>query len=253
MTNSFVSLMGFSFPAGQLDFFKSEILAIEKCGQAYHLINSYSLVCASEDVMLKHVFTQDRLLCDGKPLTHLLRHANKGITQIRGADLMRSVIASSTDKNRHFFLGSTDENLSKLVFKARDLNRNLEISGWHSPAFTNDYEENLEFWINQIQNSRSTIVWVGLGTPKQDFVAYRIAKELPVKVIAIGAAFDFLTGNIPEAPRLIQLIGLEWFFRLLREPKRLGNRYILGNMKFIRLMLRNYKHIYSKVDGKIGG
>jgi N-acetylglucosaminyldiphosphoundecaprenol N-acetyl-beta-D-mannosaminyltransferase len=77
------------------------------------------------------------------------------------------------------------------------------------------------------------IVWVGLGTPKQDFVAHELASRLDSTIVAVGAAFDFYSGTKKQAPRWIQATYLEWLFRLLSEPKRLWKRYLIGNIGFV--------------------
>jgi N-acetylglucosaminyldiphosphoundecaprenol N-acetyl-beta-D-mannosaminyltransferase len=85
------------------------------------------------------------------------------------------------------------------------------------------------------------IVWVGLGTPKQDFwvAHFRTMLEAPV-LIAVGAAFDFHSGGVRQAPRWMMKCGLEWFYRLCREPRRLWRRYLVGNVVFLALILRQW-------------
>jgi N-acetylglucosaminyldiphosphoundecaprenol N-acetyl-beta-D-mannosaminyltransferase len=94
----------------------------------------------------------------------------------------------------------------------------------------------------RIRASGATIVWVGLGTPKQDYEAQRIATSLPVVAVAIGAAFDFLAGTKAQAPLWVQRSGLEWAFRLASEPRRLGRRYVWGNSVFVREALKTMRH-----------
>ena len=86
----------------------------------------------------------------------------------------------------------------------------------------------------RIRASGATIVWVGLGTPKQDYEVQRLALSLPVVAVAVGAAFDFLAGTKAQAPVWVQRSGLEWAFRLASEPRRLGRRYVWGNSVFLR-------------------
>ena len=79
----------------------------------------------------------------------------------------------------------------------------------------------------------ATIVWVGLGTPKQDWEVARLAGSVPVVAMAVGAAFDFLAGVKPQAPVWMQKSGTEWAFRFASEPKRLARRYLWGNPRFL--------------------
>ena len=208
-------------------------------GTAYHLVNAYSLVMASESPKLFSVLHDDVLLCDGKPLVRLLQRRESSMQQIRGADLMRQVLSQNTSNARHYFLGSTNNVLEQLIVFAKRRSPSIELAGYHAPAFTEDFSSDLPSWIKMIAESEATVVWIGLGTPKQDLVAHELAKSLNVHVVAVGAAFDFLSGNRREAPKALQKVGLEWFFRFLSEPRRLGHRYIVGNIKFLRLVLIN--------------
>jgi len=88
-----------------------------------------------------------------------------------------------------------------------------------------------------INNSGSDILWVGLGSPKQDIWMYEHRDKLSVPVmIGVGAAFDFISGTKKQAPKLVQKIGMEWLFRLISEPKRLWKRYFFGNAQFLYLI-----------------
>ena len=91
----------------------------------------------------------------------------------------------------------------------------------------------------RIRQSGAELVWVGLGTPKQDHEVARLAAELPVVALAVGAAFDFLAGTKPQAPLWMQRSGTEWAFRLASEPKRLTRRYLWGNPRFLQAALRD--------------
>jgi N-acetylglucosaminyldiphosphoundecaprenol N-acetyl-beta-D-mannosaminyltransferase len=89
-----------------------------------------------------------------------------------------------------------------------------------------------------INASDADVVWVGLGTPKQDFEAQRVCDECGVTTVAVGAAFDFVAGTKPEAPNWMRRLSLEWVFRLLTEPRRLWKRYLFGNTRFITIVLK---------------
>jgi N-acetylglucosaminyldiphosphoundecaprenol N-acetyl-beta-D-mannosaminyltransferase len=89
-----------------------------------------------------------------------------------------------------------------------------------------------------IRASGADIVWVGLGTPKQDIEAERIATATNTTTVAIGAAFDFAAGTLREAPSWLSRAGLEWLFRLAMEPRRLWRRYLIGNLVFIYAVFR---------------
>jgi len=208
-------------------------------GIAYHLVNSFTLVLAAESENLRAILEKNILICDGKPLSFVLQKNGLAIEQIRGVDLMRNALIDTESNARHFFLGSTEKVLTSLIIQAKTLNPNILIVGQHAPDFANDFSEELPGWIEMLRRSKASIVWIGLGTPKQDFVVDHIAKSVPVHAIAVGAAFDFLSGNVKEAPKIFRVSGLEWLFRLILEPRRLAGRYIIGNYKFIKLILRS--------------
>jgi N-acetylglucosaminyldiphosphoundecaprenol N-acetyl-beta-D-mannosaminyltransferase len=77
------------------------------------------------------------------------------------------------------------------------------------------------------------VLWIGLGTPRQDYLVHLLAPQLSIPVVPVGAAFDFWSGAIKEAPRVLQGTGLEWVYRLAKEPRRLWRRYLLGNPRFV--------------------
>ncbi|HEY7824568.1 MAG TPA: WecB/TagA/CpsF family glycosyltransferase, partial [Acidimicrobiia bacterium] len=97
----------------------------------------------------------------------------------------------------------------------------------HEPSATELAERD-----RRISEAQPTHVWVGLGTPKQDYEVQRIAANLPVVALAVGAAFDFLAGTKAQAPAWMQRNGLEWAYRFAKEPKRLAKRYVWGNSVF---------------------
>jgi N-acetylglucosaminyldiphosphoundecaprenol N-acetyl-beta-D-mannosaminyltransferase len=102
----------------------------------------------------------------------------------------------------------------------------------------------------RINQAAPDVVWVGLGTPKQDLWMgeFRGKLEAPV-LIAVGAAFNFHAGRLDQAPRWMQRGGLEWFYRLCKEPRRLWRRYLIGNPRFLWLLWRQRQSAASRVKG----
>jgi N-acetylglucosaminyldiphosphoundecaprenol N-acetyl-beta-D-mannosaminyltransferase len=90
-----------------------------------------------------------------------------------------------------------------------------------------------------IEEFRPNVVWVGLGTPKQDLVAQELCHLINVPLVCVGAAFDFVSGGKKTAPVWMQQFGFEWLFRLASEPQRLWKRYLLGNLKFVLLAAKD--------------
>jgi N-acetylglucosaminyldiphosphoundecaprenol N-acetyl-beta-D-mannosaminyltransferase len=206
-------------------------------GSAVHLVNSYTLVLANNSKLLRGILQNDILVCDGKPLFWFLRFKNEEIQNIRGADLMRNVLRESPNNIKHFFLGSTETVIESLINNVQVINPNINIVGTYSPNFSIEFNSEIPKWIQLIAESHANIVWVGLGTPKQDFVVHELAKYFPACFLAVGAAFDFIAGNAIEAPIIFRKLGIEWFFRLISEPRRLAKRYLIGNVLFLKLLL----------------
>ena len=234
-----VKFNGFNFSSNSMsELIKLLIEKKEGVGAAYHLVNSYTLVIAEENPKLKEILMNDILICDGKPLSLILKLQRLSLKQIRGSDLLRQILSQESDHVRHFFLGSTDKVLDQLIIAANEINPEINIAGKYSPSFKEDFEEDITRWVEIIRLSAASIVWIGLGTPKQDFVSHELAKHLDVHFVAVGAAFDFIAGNKSEAPKIFIFFGLEWFFRLISEPKRLFRRYFVGNFKFLLIIFR---------------
>jgi N-acetylglucosaminyldiphosphoundecaprenol N-acetyl-beta-D-mannosaminyltransferase len=135
---------------------------------------------------------------------------------------------------KHFLLGSTNEVLQALETNLTTRFPGIQIVGVESPPFRKLTAKELSTQDNLVSASGAQIVWVGLGTPKQDVEAHRIAGELPVLAIAVGAAFDFAAGTLRPAPQWMTRSGLEWVYRFTREPRRLWKRYVFGNMRFLK-------------------
>jgi N-acetylglucosaminyldiphosphoundecaprenol N-acetyl-beta-D-mannosaminyltransferase len=123
--------------------------------------------------------------------------------------------------------------LGKLLAKISFDYPQAVIAGSLSPKFGDFDAKEIRRIDSAIRESHANIVWVGLGTPKQDYEATRISQTCNVPAVAVGAAFDFLAGTKNEAPQFLQGIGLEWLYRLLSEPRRLWRRYLIGNLQFL--------------------
>jgi N-acetylglucosaminyldiphosphoundecaprenol N-acetyl-beta-D-mannosaminyltransferase len=110
----------------------------------------------------------------------------------------------------------------------------IQIAGTFDPPIASVEKLCHEVVASQINASRADIVWVGLSTPKQELwmACMRDSLDAPV-LIGVGAAFDFLTGRVRQAPRWMQQLGLEWVFRFATEPRRLWRRYLIGNTWFV--------------------
>jgi N-acetylglucosaminyldiphosphoundecaprenol N-acetyl-beta-D-mannosaminyltransferase len=102
----------------------------------------------------------------------------------------------------------------------------------------------------RIRDSKADIIWIGLGTPKQDLIAEKLNGLMPATYICVGAAFDFSAGNLRHAPAWMQEAGLEWLFRFVQEPRRLWRRYVFGNVRFILTVIAQLRSSRGLVGDK---
>jgi len=237
MARAFLDL---KFSPRSLSEWVTEILELENNseGRGIHCINSYSITEAHLNPGLLKCFQSDQLVCDGKPLSKIVSTPGYEIPNVRGPSLMREVILKSPPDVKHYFLGSTEETLQTLLRKLLELNPKLNIAGSYSPPFSKNIASESNKWLEDIELSGADIVWVGLGTPKQNFAVNQMALQSAQTFIAVGAAFDFLAGVVSEAPLFLQNSGFEWLYRLYCEPRRLWRRYLISNAHFLILALR---------------
>ncbi|MCS4275675.1 N-acetylglucosaminyldiphosphoundecaprenol N-acetyl-beta-D-mannosaminyltransferase [Mycetocola sp. BIGb0189] len=206
-----------------------------------HLANAFVVSLAHQDERYHDLLAQSAAIFpDGKPLTWASRiKRGNNLSQVRGPSLFENVISEGRATGlRHFFLGNTPETLAMLTAELEHRYPGMIVAGVHSPPFRALSETELAAQDELIRQTRPDIVWVGLGTPKQDAEARRVAEELGLVAIAIGAAFDFIAGTKKEAPEILSKLGLEWVFRFASEPRRLWRRYLIGNLVFSWAVLK---------------
>ncbi len=177
---------------------------------------------------------------DGMPLVWLGRlKGYKNIQRTYGPDLMKAFCGLSEGQGyRHYFYGGSAETNALLTKKLLENFPRLQIVGSFSPPLRQIGEKEDQDILDQINHACPDILWVGLGSPKQDYwmSQHRDLLNVPV-MVGVGAAFDFIAGTKKQAPRWMQRSGLEWIFRLCSEPGRLWRRYLIGNTKFIWFLL----------------
>ena len=162
-------------------------------------------------------------------------HGNSLEKRAYGPDLMKDFLRVTEKKEySHFFYGATEETLSKLTNNLKLLFPKIRIAGAYSPAFRPLTQKEDAEIIKMINETAPDLLWVGIGCPKQELWMHDHRKLINVPImVGVGAAFDFLAGVKPQAPRWIRDNGFEWLFRLITEPKRLWRRYLIDNPLFI--------------------
>ncbi len=242
-----VNLFGLPFVSANMESAIREFLEEAQCPESPKLI-----AAADVHVTTRSVSDPDYGRClsrfdwicpDGMPLVWLLKkRRTDGISErLSGPDIMRELWATSENspKVRHFLLGGKPETLETLQKILSASYPHAILAGSYSPPFGNWDEEEQEHIRHLIAESGATCVWVGLGCPKQErWLAAHKSVLPPALYFAVGAAFDFHAGTVRRAPLWMQRHGLEWFYRLCREPRRLFMRYFKHNSLFLYYLLK---------------
>jgi len=201
----------------------------------------HSVMECYRDPELRHIFNVSGMTTpDGMPLVWLSRlFGYHYVDRVYGPDMMLALCKRSITKGyRHFFYGGADGVLDQLVANLQQRFPGLMIVGTYSPPFRTLTPDEDDEIVKTINNADPDIVWVGLGSPKQErWMATHIGRIRAPVLIGVGAAFDFLSGRKRQAPRWMQRSGLEWLFRLLTEPRRLWRRYLINNPLFVALVV----------------
>lgn len=229
--------------------------ADERASAVVHLCNAWTSVLASRDPAYADILNAGSLnLPDGMSLVKACRLL--GHREIRdrvyGPDLMLEMIDRGRELgHRHFLYGGADGTAHRLAARMEERFPDARIVGVVEPPFRLPTPAEEGELAHEIERSEADFVWVGLGTPKQDEFMERFRSRVKVgALIGVGAAFDFLSGRKPQAPRWMQGAGLEWAHRLASEPRRLWRRYLIGNTSFV---LRFGAQLLSEPGGRPGG
>ena len=201
----------------------------------------YVCVCPVHSIMecrrseeVRRVFNAAGMVTpDGMPVVWVARWSgHKEVGRVYGPDLMLAALERGL--HRHYFYGGGPGVAKRLAEAMRRRFPRLDVAGTYEPPFAPLAELCTPETARQIDEARPDVVWVGMSSPKQDLWMARMRPLLKAPVlIAVGAAFDFHTGTVRQAPRWMQRSGLEWLFRLAVEPRRLWRRYAIDNPWFV--------------------
>lgn len=173
---------------------------------------------------------------DGMPLVWLSRlGGHREVERVYGPDLMLACCRRSLHTGaRHYFFGGAPGIAERLAARLTAQFPGLAVAGTYCPPFRPMTSAEDAALIQHINRANPDIVWIGLGTPKQErWMADHVGKLRAAVLIGVGAAFDFHAGVKRQAPRWMQRSGLEWLFRLMSEPRRLWRRYLVNNPLFV--------------------
>jgi N-acetylglucosaminyldiphosphoundecaprenol N-acetyl-beta-D-mannosaminyltransferase len=202
---------------------------------------AHSVMDCYDHPPLRDIFNHSGLTTpDGMAIVWLL-HA-KGfhfVERVYGPDLMREVCRQGVEKGyRHYFYGGAPGVGEKLAAVLSEQFPGLQVVGVDSPPFRKLTVAEVDAEQARIRAAQPDIIWVGIGSPRQEIWMSEHIHQINVPVlVGVGAAFDFLSGNKRQAPSWVQRSGLEWFYRLVSEPGRLWRRYLLGYPRFVVLVV----------------
>lgn len=205
--------------------------------------DAHGVMAAQADRHLMDIHENAYLVVpDGMPLVWFGRLYGNAMARVCGPDLMVELCRNeATRGRRHYFYGGTDASLARLKTALEAKFPGLNMVGIESPPFRPVTTEPDPEGVARIREADPDIVWVGLGSPKQEYWMRANAHLLPNSIlIGVGAAFNFHAGTVRRAPVWMQRSGLEWFFRLLQEPKRTWRRYLVLAPQFLALAIREY-------------
>ncbi|MBT8135764.1 MAG: WecB/TagA/CpsF family glycosyltransferase [Gammaproteobacteria bacterium] len=200
--------------------------------------NVHIVAMRSKDEQFREITdTMDLFVPDSMVLTWAVNWKGGSMRdRVYGPSFLTHMITNSPPDLRHYFLGASQECLDLLLAQIRKRNPDFLIAGSHHGYFGTDDEDAVLADINAAQPD---LVWVGLGTPKQQEWIYRVRDRARAgALLAVGFAFDVNAGTKKDAPPWMQRMGLTWFYRLLQEPRRLWWRYLYYNSVFLWGLLR---------------
>ena len=201
----------------------------------------YVCVCPVHSIMecrrspeVRRIFNSAGMVTpDGMPVVWVARHSgHPEVSRVYGPDLLLAELERS--KHRHFFYGGGPGVAQRLADRMRSRFPGVAIAGVHEPPFAPLGQLATAATAELINATGPDIVWVGMSSPKQDMWMARMRPLLDAPVlIAVGAAFDFHSGAVSQAPLWMQRSGLEWLYRLATDPRRLWRRYLVDNPWFL--------------------
>jgi len=217
------------------------LLVQQRRSAAVHLCNAWNAVLARREARYADTINAGVLnLTDGMSLVWASRllGAPAGSERVPGAQLLLGACEAGLERGvRHYFYGGGPGVAEELAGRLTARFPGLQVAGVESPPFRTPSDAELAALAERVAAARADLVWVGLGTPKQDYFIARFQPLVQVgALLAVGAAFDFLSGRKPMAPAWMQRAGMEWAHRLASEPRRLWRRYLVGNPTFAFLL-----------------
>ena len=213
---------------------------IDEGGSRYAaVVNAAKLVAANKQTKLKRVLLEaDLVTADGMSIVWASRLLGRPLRErVTGIDLFQRLVERAAERGWSvYFLGARDESVLGVVEAFTKKYPSLHVAGHHNGYFNSSESAAIA---QAIKESRADLLFVAMGSPAQEYWVASNLEATGVRfALGVGGSFDHVTGLARRAPRWMQRSGLEWLYRLLREPRRLWRRYLIGNLTFVWLVLR---------------
>jgi exopolysaccharide biosynthesis WecB/TagA/CpsF family protein len=236
------NLLGINISAATYDSASGEIIGAARAGRPLGVsaLAVHGVMTGVMDAKHRHRLNQlEMLVPDGQPVRWALNvlYGTKLKDRVYGPSLMLEVLERAANEQLPVCLfGGSADLLQKLSERLQERFPTLKIVASIPSKFRKISADEKQELVKQIKTSGAQITFVGLGCPRQEIWAYEFRNELSMPVLAVGAAFNFHAGDLAQAPRWMQRSGLEWLYRLTREPGRLWRRYLLLNPWYASLV-----------------
>ncbi|HKP87713.1 MAG TPA: WecB/TagA/CpsF family glycosyltransferase [Blastocatellia bacterium] len=203
------------------------------------VVNAAKVVAASRDEKLRRVLAEaDLVTADGMSVVWASRLLGRPLRErVTGIDLFERLVEHAARRGlRVYFLGARDEAVRGVVERFSRKHPDLQVAGWRNGYFSAEESRKVA---EEVRRGAADLLFVAMGSPAQEhWIASNIARAGARFALGVGGSFDHLSGQSRRAPRWMQRAGIEWLYRLMREPRRLWRRYLIGNTLFIWLVAK---------------
>ena len=211
-------------------------------GNRVAICNANTLVRSARDSKIKDLINNFTIKTpDGFPVAKALSFLTKQkFSRVDGYKVFLKTIEDGLDNNKkHYFFGNNDDTTRTMIDKLNDMFPKIKIVGHTCPEFTSG-NELVSKYKGLMEDINADIVWVSLGFPKQEIFIDELCNEVEISTnfVGVGAVFEWVAGTKKKAPEWVADLGLEWFLRLIQDPRRLYKRYLIDNTLFILYFLR---------------
>lgn len=220
---------------------KDEIFKAIESKEKKHIVylNALKIYEIDRNPLLKNAINDaEFVLADGVPLIWVSKlFGNPLPGRVNGTDLFELLLRESEKKHKSvFFLGAKDTVLEQMIKNIKIKYPNLKIAGYRNGYFSDTEDNNI---LSELNKSNADILFIGISSPKKEIWAHKYKNDINIPIIkGVGGSFDVLAGVISRAPKWMQNYGLEWFYRIIKEPKRMLWRYVKTNSYFILMVIK---------------